>query len=84
MVGTAGLLEKVFNAELENPTAYHLAKLGLDFIGFEQFEENGINDAYREAYPDDETLTDLDNWDAFEAGHEGFIDMYLLWCRKPE
>ena len=61
-----------------------LAELGLEFIGFEQFEEAGINDAYRQAYPVDETLTDLDNWDAFEAVHEGFIDMYLLWCRKPE
>lgn len=61
-----------------------LAQLGLDFIGFEQFEENGINDAYRDAYAEDQSLTGLDNWDVFEAGHEGFIDMYLLWCRKPE
>ena len=60
-----------------------LAELGLDFIGFEQFEEAGFNDAYRDAYPDDESLTDLDNWDALEAAHGGFIDMYLLWCRKP-
>jgi SAM-dependent methyltransferase len=61
-----------------------LAQLGLEFIGFEQFEEAGINDAYRQAYPGDAALTDLDNWDAFEAAHGGFIDMYLLWCRKPE
>jgi len=61
-----------------------LAELGLEFIGFEQFEEAGINDAYRQAYPVDETLTDLNNWDALEADLEGFIDMYLLWCRKPE
>jgi SAM-dependent methyltransferase len=61
-----------------------LAELGLDFIGFEQFEEAGINAAYRDAYPDDPTLTNLDNWDAFEDTHGGFIDMYLLWCRKPD
>ena len=62
-----------------------LDELGLEFIGFEQFEEGGINDAYRQAYPGDDTLTDLDNWDALEAAHGGFIGAgYLLWCRKPE
>ena len=61
-----------------------LADLLLEFIGFEQFEEAGFNDAYRQAYAGDEPLTDLDNWDVFETAHGGFIDMYLLWCRKPE
>ena len=46
--------------------------------------DRGINDAYRQAYPVDAALTDLDNWDALEAAHGGFIDMVLLWCRKPE
>ena len=63
---------------------YILTDLLLEFIGFEQFEEAGFNDAYRQAYAGDEPLTDLDNWDVFETAHGGFIDMYLLWCRKPE
>ena len=63
---------------------YILSNLLLEFIGFEQFEEAGFNDAYRQAYAGDEPLTDLDNWDVFETAHGGFIDMYMLWCRKPE
>jgi len=60
-----------------------LATLGLDFIGFEMFEQAGISAAYREAFPDDPALTDLDNWERFEAREGPLTDLYLLWCRKP-
>ena len=57
---------------------------GLDFIGFEGFEDAGINAAYRETFPNDPALTDLDNWQAFEAEHGALTDMYVFWCHKPD
>lgn len=63
--------------------AADLAATGLQFIGFEGFEEAGINAAYREAYPGDPALTNLDNWEAFEATHGQLTDMYVFWCHKP-
>jgi len=60
-----------------------LAALGLGFVGFEMFEEAGINAAYREAYPGDPNLADLDNWEEFEKKEGPLTDLYLLWCRKP-
>ncbi len=57
--------------------------LGLTFIGFEMFEDSGINDAYRETYPGDPRLTDLDNWEAFEKAAGELTDMYIFWCQKP-
>ncbi|MDA0307014.1 MAG: tetratricopeptide repeat protein [Proteobacteria bacterium] len=59
-----------------------IAGLGLRFIGFEGFEDTGINAAYRDAYPDDTGLTDLDNWEAFEKANDALTDMYLIWCLK--
>ncbi len=63
--------------------AADLAALSLEFIGFEGFEDAGINAAYREAYPNDPTLTNLDNWEAFEETHGQLTDMYVFWCQKP-
>lgn len=60
-----------------------LAATGLEFIGFEGFEEAGINAAYREAYPGDPAQVDLDNWGAFEVAHGPLTDMYVFWCHKP-
>ncbi|MBT3304948.1 MAG: methyltransferase domain-containing protein [Alphaproteobacteria bacterium] len=60
-----------------------IAACGLEFIGFEGFEDVGINEAYREAFPDDPALTNLDNWEAFEAEHGPLTDLYQLWCFKP-
>ncbi len=77
----------LFHVQEHNSTpkdlAAVLAATGLEFIGFEGFEEAGINSAYREAYPDDPALTNLDNWEAFEALHGQLTDMYVFWCRKP-
>jgi len=59
-----------------------LASLGLHFIGFEGFEDTGINAACREAFPGDPSLSDLDNWEAFEKANGALTDMYLIWCLK--
>jgi hypothetical protein len=61
-----------------------IAAAGLEFIGFEGFEDSGINAAYREEYANDVPLTDLDNWEAFEAKHGALTDMYIFWCRKAD
>lgn len=39
---------------------------------------------YRRMFPRDETLTDLQNWDAFEAQYpRTFAGMYQILCQKP-
>ncbi len=64
--------------------AADIAAAGLEFIGFEGFEDAGINAAYLEAYADDPAQTNLVNWDAFEAAHGPLTNMYVFWCRKPD
>jgi SAM-dependent methyltransferase len=63
--------------------AADLASVGLQFIGFEGFEDAGINAAYREVYADDPALVDLGNWETFEAEHGPLTDLYVFWCLKP-
>ena len=77
----------LFHVQEHNTTpkglAADLAAAGPEFIGFDGFEDAGINAAYREAYPGDKAMTNLDNWESFEAAHGPLIDMYVFWCRKP-
>lgn len=59
-----------------------LSRLGLEFIGFEFSGTDTVN-RYREHFPEDATMTDLDRWDRFEDLHpETFRAMYHFWCRK--
>jgi len=59
-----------------------LNALGLDFIGFE-LDNPEARAAYRAAYPQDEAMTDLANWEGFERDHPAtFAGMYQFWCRK--
>src|SRR5262249_38458682 len=40
--------------------------------------------AYRQMFPRDETLADLQKWNAVETRYpETFLGMYQIWCRKP-
>jgi SAM-dependent methyltransferase len=77
----------LFHVEEHHATPASLRRdldaLGLAFIGFEMFEQAGINAAYRRAYPGDADLVDLGNWEAFEKQEGPLTDLYLLWCRKP-
>jgi len=59
-----------------------LAELGLDFVGFEH-DLTGIPARYRETYPEDPAMIDLDNWAEFEAAHPDAFPMYVFWCTKP-
>ncbi|HEY5899124.1 MAG TPA: methyltransferase domain-containing protein [Burkholderiales bacterium] len=61
-----------------------LGKLGLRFLGFE-FPDNGITAArYRDEFPRDPSMTDLDGWHRFEQQHpDSFARMYQFWAWKP-
>jgi 2-polyprenyl-3-methyl-5-hydroxy-6-metoxy-1,4-benzoquinol methylase len=40
--------------------------------------------AYRELFPEDRSMADLEKWDAVEQRHpQAFPGMYQLWCRFP-
>ena len=59
-----------------------LSALDLAFLGFE-FVDPSLPRNYREGFPQDETLTDLASWAAFEAeAPESFRTMYQFWCRR--
>ena len=58
----------------------HLEKLGLTFCGFESVK---INKMFKEKYPDDEKLYDLNYWNEFEMQYpDTFLEMYQFWCQK--
>jgi tetratricopeptide (TPR) repeat protein/ubiquinone/menaquinone biosynthesis C-methylase UbiE len=60
-----------------------LAAEGLAFVGF-QLEAN-VATRYRQAFPDDVTMTNLANWDAFERRHPyAFSGMYLFRVRRRD
>ena len=64
---------------------------GVDFLGFEftsgrvmrMFDDGEAQRLYREAYPDEATLSDLDNWERLEDRHPGLFNNYFFWCQKP-
>ncbi len=55
---------------------------GLTFIGFELDARN--LQKFRQRFPDEASLADLDCWDAFEADNpDTFVGMYQFWVQKP-
>jgi SAM-dependent methyltransferase len=58
-----------------------LAAFDLRFDGFLLNEE--VATRYRERYPDDPGMSNLDNWDCFEAAFPyAFSEMYIFWAQK--
>jgi tetratricopeptide (TPR) repeat protein/SAM-dependent methyltransferase len=58
-----------------------LREAGLWFRGFEL--DPAQTRAYARQFPDDPTMTDLDNWHLFEAQNPGtFINMYQFWVQR--
>jgi hypothetical protein len=58
-----------------------LVAQNLHFIGFEL--DAGAVQAYRDRFPDDPSMTDLDHWHAFETERPAtFAGMYQFWCQK--
>lgn len=60
-----------------------IRELGLEFLGFEPFDDPTVMEAYRAMFPDDVPMTDLQNWEAFEEKHPDAVPGYVFWCRKP-
>jgi SAM-dependent methyltransferase len=61
-----------------------LRAMNMEFLGF-VMPSRQVAEAYRLAYPQDATMTDLESLDQFEHAHpETFLAMYQFWCRKPE
>ncbi|MPZ40885.1 MAG: tetratricopeptide repeat protein [Rhizobiales bacterium] len=56
-----------------------LAENGLAFLGF----TGAVTQAYRGRFPEDQAMTDLDCWQAFEAENPmAFVNMYQFWVQK--
>ena len=59
-----------------------LLELGLDFIGFSL--QRRVAQRYRERFPADKSMTNLDCWADFEVEFPNtFAGMYQFWVRKP-
>ncbi len=59
-----------------------LAQNHLTFLGF-TFTDPAPKDLYRETYPDDPDMRDLDHWAELESVHPGvFRAMYQFWTAK--
>jgi len=78
---TRGLL---MNTQEKNFSIHNIKSLlnqfELNFIGF---TDPKIKILYKELFPDDKTMLDLDNWAIFEEKHKNsFIGMYQFWATK--
>jgi hypothetical protein len=61
--------------------ARFLADNHLQFLGFDQAPH--ILQRYRQKFPEDQAMTNLDHWDLFEQENpRAFIGMYQFWVRK--
>ena len=57
---------------------------GLTVLGMSKQLPRHAVAAYRQTFPHDETMADLQKWDAVETRYpETFLGMYQIWCRKP-
>ena len=60
-----------------------LAELDLRFVGFE-WADTDAPARYRDRFPDDPALSNLENWHALEQDRpDTFVLMYQFWVRKP-
>ena len=60
----------------------YLAELGLRFIGFEL--DAPVRAQYAARFPQDRSMTNLDNWDIFESENpNAFANMYQFYAQKP-
>lgn len=58
-----------------------LAELGLNFIGFTL--ESNVANKYKERFPEDKAMTNLDCWNTFEIENPStFAGMYQFWVQK--
>jgi len=56
---------------------------GIDLIGLQLLEPQ-VAKGFKEMFPSEESLLDLQAWHQFEmANPDSFRQMYTLWCQKP-
>jgi len=83
---TSNVRDLLFHVQEDNYTPKRLhdeiTELGLTFVGFEEFEDHGINDEYRNMFPSDAALSNLLNWEEFEKSQEEPMEGYVFWCQK--
>jgi len=82
--GTSQCRDMIFHVQEHQFTlpqiAERLREFGLCFVGFSL--ETSTVQRYREKFPGDRTLTDLDSWSAFEAEEpDTFTGMYQFWVQ---
>jgi ubiquinone/menaquinone biosynthesis C-methylase UbiE len=59
-----------------------LQRNNLDFLGFE-LDDMQVRNDYRQQFPDDSTLTNMEYWHTYEKEHpRTFAGMYIMWCQK--
>jgi len=64
--------------------AVMLQQAELTFLGLSELPQDAVA-AYRRMFPEDRLMTNMTNWDAFEARYpDTFSNMFLFWCRKPD
>ena len=83
----SGCRDMIFHVQEHRFTLIQLGAildaLALQFLGFELAEPSPAR-AYRKRFPDDSTLTRLDQWHQFESAHpDTFTRMYQFWVRSP-
>ncbi len=78
---TSNCRDLLFHVSEDNYTPLRIKteirQLGLNFVGFEEFEDLGINNQYRKKFPKDPKLTNLLNWEKLEKSGmepmEGYV-----------
>ena len=86
MSGCRDLLFNVMEHSFTIPgIAAFLDKNDLSFLGFEFSDEPSVIERFQKQFRDPAALTNLDQWNAFEADHpETFWGIYLFTLRKNE
>lgn len=62
---------------------HFLEKFDLEFLGFSEIDTGQSKLLYKQKFPDDVDMVNLDNWAIFENEYpDTFIRMYKFWCQK--
>ena len=85
---TSGCRDLLFNVTEHCFTTLDIAdicqQLQMQFLGFIQLPPETYS-LYKEQFPNDINMSNLDNWNSFEASHPNtFAAMYQFFCRASE
>ena len=84
---TSACRDLIFHVHEDSYTPQRLkteiSEVGMEFIGFNDIEDRGAIDLYRKQFPNEPTLTNLENWDQLERTQNSLLEGYDFWCWKP-